>query len=214
MDSWGNVSGATAALALVVLAGAFGAALAHSSQRAAGTSGIGPAAVLAAVDDSSSFCQAHELIPHKTAAVRVSMQTPGAAPPPLSVTLYRSDGRVIANGTLPSRPWRGTSVTVPVRPVTRGDAWGRVCFGIGRGDQIAIVGEPAPPRLAARPLSGRVRIDYLRPGHESLLTLAPTVARRLGLAQAWSGPSVALVTLALVCAVVLFTLWHLRRLAP
>lgn len=84
-----------------------------------------------------------------------------------------------------------------------------LCFAffVNGEESLQLVGEPAGAALAARsaagPLPGRVVAEYLRPSRSSWWSLAPSVARRMGLGHAPSGTWSALLVLALMAAVVL-----------
>jgi hypothetical protein len=94
-----------------------------------------------------------------------------------------------------------------------------ICFALARSAGVArLDGQATPRSLAARdqhgrPLPGRVRIEYLAPGH-SWWSLAASVARRMGLGRAGSGIWIVVVAIALMVVVALLTarlaLWELR----
>ena len=72
-------------------------------------------------------------------------------------------------------------------------------------ETIELVGAPASESTAARArdgvLSGRLRVEYLRPGAASWWSLAPEVARRMGLGRAPSGTWIALLVLVLMASI-------------
>ncbi|HXP38469.1 MAG TPA: hypothetical protein VN817_11955 [Solirubrobacteraceae bacterium] len=116
-------------------------------------------------------------------------------------------GAVIASGETASG-WTGGVVTVPVKPLAQARADVTVCASLyTNGDEtISLVGEPADRKHAARGergvLPGRVQIEYLRPGRSSWFSLAPEVARRMGLGHAGSGTWGVLLVIALSLGVI------------
>lgn len=158
--------------------------------------------------DRLSACQSGEVLPRDTTAIRLRVF---AFLGPRVVIRVLERGRTIAQGTRGSG-WTGGVVTVPlrVRPATVSGT--DVCFTLFlNGDETAeLVGERTASALAARtaagPLPGRVRIEYLRPGPSSWWSLAPSVARRMGLGHAWSGAWSAILVAALMGAVAILCL--------
>ena len=116
-------------------------------------------------------------------------------------------GVVIASGETASG-WTGGVVTVPVEPLAQARADVTVCMSLHtNGDEtVFLLGEPTDRAHAARGdrgvLPGRVQIEYLRPGRSSWLSLAPGVARRMGLGHAGSGTWGALFVIGLMVGVI------------
>ena len=89
-------------------------------------------------------------------------------------------------------------------------------FGNGH-ESVELLGEPTSGAFAARgrrgPLPGRIRVEYLRPGGASWWSVAPEVARRMGLGRAAPGTWIVLLVLALMgCLVALCSRLVLREL--
>jgi hypothetical protein len=148
-------------------------------------------------------CQADEVLPREVSAVRLGI---GAFLGPRVTVEVLAQERAIARGERGSG-WTGGTVTVPIGAEASARSGVEVCFAAAlNGDEsAALSGVRTPTALAASgpggPLRGRVRIEYLRAGASSWWSLAPSVARRMGLGHAWSGTwSVALV-LALMAGV-------------
>jgi len=151
----------------------------------------------------ATYCQAHEVLPRGTSAIRVWLDA--AAGPRVRVTVS-SAGRTIASGTRGSN-WIGGSVTVPVRPLPHRVADATLCVSFALQDETIVPqGMPAPAALAAhdgrQALAGRMIVEYLRSGERSWLSLAGEVARRMGLGRVAAGTWVVLVALALLCAAI------------
>jgi hypothetical protein len=163
----------------------------------------------------ASLCQAHEMLPSGSSAIRVWLDA--TAGPRVSVAVY-SDGRMIAGGTRGSN-WIGGSVTVPLRPLPRTTAGATICVSFPLHDETVLAqGTSSSAALSAhegaRALGGRMRIEYLRPSRRSWLAMAGEVARRMGLGRAAGGTWVALAALALLgAALALATRLLLRELA-
>jgi len=148
-------------------------------------------------------CQANEVLPRETSAIRLRVFA--LLGPRVTVSVL-ADGKVIAHGVRGSG-WTGGVVTVPVRPLAATRSGVELCFALFLdGDESGeLVGEKTAPALAAQspdgPLAGRVRVEDLRPGPSSWWSLAPSVARRMGLGHAWGGSWSAVLVLCLMAGV-------------
>jgi hypothetical protein len=162
-----------------------------------------------------SACQAGELLPRGTSAIR--LRAYAFLGPRVTVEL-RARGHVIADGERGSG-WTGGVVTVPVSHLSTARSGVELCFTMfGNGHEpIELLGEPTSGARAARgqhgPLPGRVRVEYLRPGDASWWSIAPEVARRMGLGHAAPGTWSVLLVLALMgCLMALCSRLILREL--
>lgn len=148
-------------------------------------------------------CQGGEVLPRQISAVRLGI---GAFLGPRVTVEVLAQERVIARGVR-GAGWTGGTVTVPMNAEPSARSGVEVCFVAAlNGDESATLsGAKTPARLAASgpggPLRGRVRIEYLRAGSSSWWSLAPSVARRMGLGHAWSGTWSAVLALALMASV-------------
>jgi hypothetical protein len=151
----------------------------------------------------TSACQAGETLPRQTSAIR--LRAYAFLGPRVEVQVL-AHGRVIAHGERESG-WTGGVVTVPVNRLAAARSGVEVCFTLlVRNEPVELVGEQTIGALAASsangPLAGRVRIEYLRPGSASWWSIAPEVARRMGLGRAAAGSWNGLLAIALTCALV------------
>lgn len=160
-------------------------------------------------------CQADEVLPRGTSAIR--MRVFAFLGPRVTIAV-RAHGRMIAHGERGSG-WTGGVVTVPVGALAATVRGVDVCFTVAlNGDETGdLVGERTTAGRAARgpagSLPGRVRLEYLRPGSSSWWSLAPSVARRMGLGHAWGGTWSAVLVLVLMgCVALLCTALALREL--
>jgi hypothetical protein len=150
-------------------------------------------------------CQADEVLPRRTSAIRLRVE---AYFGPRVTVAALARGRVITHGER-GAGWSGGAVTVPVSPLTTTKAEVDLCFElfVRNGEPAALMGEPVSGALAARgpggELPGRLRVEYLRPSGSSWWSLAPAVARRMGLGRAWPGAWNALLVIGLMGCVVL-----------
>jgi len=147
-------------------------------------------------------CQSGEALPRDTSAIRLRMYA--FLGPRVSVEVL-AHGRAIARGERGSG-WTGGAVTVPVNRLSAARSGLQLCFTLfGNGDEsVALVGEPGAGAQVARgpagPLPGRLRVEDLRPSGASWWSIAPEVARRMGLGRAAAGTWVVLLAIALMCA--------------
>ena len=201
----------TLAVGLIVLAVGLVATLSRAAPRRTGTNDVTTDAVFGVTHGGDTLCQPHELIPAGTGAIRISLSGTGGRIPTAGVVL--ADGsRTIASGGNPATHGSGALV-VPLHPVVRHDAQGRVCIRLGSGGRLTIRGHVTASPFAARsgrkPLPGLLRFEYLRPGRESWWSFASTVAHRMGIGHAIGGASVALLALLLVVGSIGLGAWQL-----
>jgi hypothetical protein len=134
-------------------------------------------------------CQSGEVLPRETTAVR--LRTYAFLGPRVTVEVLEH-GRVIAHGARGSG-WTGGAVTVRVNRLSATKSGVKLCFTlyINGHETIEYAGQRLTGALAARgpdgPLEGRVRVEDLRPGSASWLSITPEVARRMGIGHAASG---------------------------
>jgi hypothetical protein len=104
------------------------------------------------------------------------------------VTAALSDAKgPVSTGAL-APGWRTGVVTIPVSRVARTLQGATVCLTNLGQRSIAFAGSVPDAdfyvAIAGKPLSGRLRIEYMRPGRESWFSLLPTLAHRFSLAKA------------------------------
>lgn len=163
--------------------------------------------VLGSFRRSAAVCQANEVLPRHTSAIRLQMF---ASTGPRVTLAVLAQGHVIAHGERGSG-WTGGVVTVPVSqsPTTRSGV--TLCFALFlNGDEgVSYTGERTNGAISAHertgPLPGRIRAEYLRSGRSSWWSLMLPVARRMGLGHAGSGTWSVLLVVALMVGVVLLS---------
>ncbi len=164
--------------------------------------------------NKTTICQAGESIPRGTSAIRLTLDT--FTGPRVTVTVSAHE-RIIARGERGSG-WTGGAVTVPVDRIPEEVRDARVCFTpYLNGDETAALSVSASKPAAVegtRTLPGHARIDYLEPGHSSWWSLAPEVARRMGLGRAASGTWIVVLAIALMAGVVVLSARVLIRELP
>jgi hypothetical protein len=205
--------GLAVGLALTVIATAI--VLSGAPPVLAGTNGVVPVPYppLASVPAAGRGCQAQETVPAGSSAIRLSLEA--SAGPRVSVAV-RAGGRTIARG-VSVQGWLGGVVTVPITPLQRTVHYATVCFSFGGAEErVSLLGVRTAPRNAARSgarvLPGRIAVEYVRAGSSSWWSLAPSVARRMGLGRAWAGTWVAaLVALLMATGIVLASWLTLRE---
>ena len=195
------------AAGLALLAVAIGLTLLHSPMVLARKNGTPVAEQrIATTRQSVSYCQAHELLPRGTSAIRLSL---GAGTGPRVSVSVSAAGHVVTTGTQGSG-WTGRVVTVPVAPLSRTVSDATVCASLTpRDENLIVFGETTPPAIAAsnggQRLAGRMWIEYLRPGSSSWASQALAVARRMGLGRALAGTWNALLVAELLAAIAILT---------
>lgn len=169
------------AVGLALLLLAFALVLTPGAQRRSGSDLTPNGAFVAALGAGQQACQEGELLPADTSAVRVTVATNGLASPPLAIAFTGPRGNVLTSGSLPAG-WDQGVVQIPLRHVSSPSEGAHVCLRNG-GPHVVLLGGDLPDpgyhmTVAGRSVEGRLRYDYMRPGHESWLALLPTLAYR------------------------------------
>jgi hypothetical protein len=199
----------TVALAagLALLAVAIGLTLLHSPRSVAASNGS-PLEEnrIALATRGATYCQAHELLPARTSAIRLSLLA--FAGPSVHVVVL-AGGHQITSGVQGSG-WTSRVVTVPLRALPHAVPDVTVCVSFSLHDEhVFVFGEPTSAAMAAhdgnRALLGRMWIEYLRPGTRSWASLAPTIVDHMALGRAVSGIGIVFLALALLVAIAVLT---------
>ncbi len=159
-------------------------------------------------------CQAGEVLPADTSAIRLLIHSPMVGP---RVTVAALAGeRVIAAGTRASG-WTAGAVTVPLRALPLQTVSGvSVCFAFEHSAWlVGLTGRRTPPAHAARfdgqTMLGRVGIEYLRAGRRSWWSRLGSIARQMGLGHAGSGAWIPVLVLALMVTLAGLASWLAAR---
>jgi hypothetical protein len=173
------------------------AVLLQSAQRRSGTNLTANTGFVIPVAAGQQLCEPGELIPGDTGGLRLSASS-GAAPGPQLDATVGSGTKLLAAGHLVAG-WRTGTVTIALSRIAATQQSASVCL-VNRGTSTVSFGGSVPDAnfyvvLGGKPLSGRMRIEYMRPGSESWLALLPTLAHRFSLAKGdlvrhWAVPAV------------------------
>jgi hypothetical protein len=160
--------------------------LAQSEPRQAGTNLTADAGFAITLGPRQKLCEPEELLPGDTGALRLNASTGGLPGPRLGVDISSPSGPV-SSGVLPAG-WRSGEVLIPLSRVPQTLPSTTVCVS-NLGSRPVAFGGSVPDSgfmidVAGKPLSGRLRIEYMRPGSESWFALAPTLVHRFSLAKA------------------------------
>jgi hypothetical protein len=204
--------GLALAAGLLLIALATAVALAHAPLVRVRQSSAQTHTMLARTTIPNGACQAQEVLPQGTSAIRLGLVT--VLGPEVAVRVF-SGSRLLARG-VHGPGWEGASVTVPVRPLARTFAPVRVCFGLSLlNGPVSILGWHTGHAEAAiaegKPLPGRMHIEYLQPARETWWSMASATARRLGLGRPASGSWNALLVMALAVVLIALSSWLLKR---
>jgi hypothetical protein len=191
------------AVGLTLTGVAVAAVLARSPLVVAGTNGV-PVKIDGSLKKGDiETCQPLVGLPSGTSTIRVAIEAPAAGP---KVTLRAFAGsRVLAEGQQPAGWGSAPKVDVPVGGLTDAVGGERICTKIGPiAEHIQIRGTPIRKPAAGAKLSFAdmaLRMEYLRPGARSWMSLASSVTYHMGLGRAWGGTWIAFLALALTLAV-------------
>ncbi len=189
-------------IGLSLIAVAIVATVARSPITVAGTNSVSARVVGELEKGDISNCQPAGTIPRGTSAIRITIE-PIDVGPEVSVKVL-SGSRTLTKGQTPAGWGSAPTVTVPVKPFASPIHGARICTTIGRVVQpYRISGElrhshPSEVELQALIL----RMEYLRPGPRSWLSLASSIAYHMGLGRAASGTWIAFLAVLLMLAVV------------
>jgi hypothetical protein len=191
-------------LALVVVAAVV---LLQQAPRRSGTNLTGDNGYPIVLGPGQQLCEPGELVPGDTGALELSATTPTAtALPALALVISGPTGASLTSGQLAAGAAPGR-IRIPVRTVRETTQGMVVCLRNLGNTEVAFGGSVPDQifqiQLAGKPLYGRLRIDYLRPGSESWLALAPTLAHRFslgksGLVRQWAFGAVIVLMLAAI----------------
>lgn len=162
-------------------------------------------------------CQAEERLPAAAVAARVSLGAV-AHPGPAVFVSFSQHGHIVATGHR-GGGWLGDSLALPLTPRVAALADTTICLTRGPATlPVELAGGAAASARAAtvngKALPGRLRVEYLRHGQRSWLSLAEHVARRLGLGRSPAGTWIVLPLLAMMAAAIALGVWLLMREAP
>jgi hypothetical protein len=199
-----------AGLLLIVLAVAI--ALAHAPLVLARQNLAQTHTTVARTTIPTGACQAGEVLPRGTSAIRLGLVT--VLGPEVAVRVF-SGSRLLTRG-VHGPGWEGASVTIPVRSLARTFVPVRVCFALSLlNGPVSMLGWHTGHAAAAvaegKPLPGRMHIEYLRPARETWWSMVSATARRLGLGRAASGTWNALLVMALAVVLIALSSWLLKR---
>jgi hypothetical protein len=185
-------------------------ALAQSPPLVAHANGVRTAVEFGSVSGRFAGCQANEVLPAGTTAVRLSLD---ATLGPRVEARVLKGGRLLTAGQR-SAGWTAADVTVPLRPLPHTATGVRLCFRFdARDESVGLIGERAATAGSSTG-SGLLQVEYLKPGRRSWWSLASSVARHMAFGHAWGGLWVVVfvgVAMAAVLAVVCRLAWGLSR---
>jgi hypothetical protein len=201
----------TLAICLALMVIAIGVGLMRTPPGRAGTNRTPLPTEVGATFAPDTVCQGEEVLPKGTTIVRISLLSllgPGIK------LLASTGGQTLTTGEK-SPGWTGTVVGIPVKPVAQTHAHVTICFSLAKRQQLVNyrgVNTTHAPAVSngTQVLPGRIRIEYLRPGKESWLSLALPTARRIGLTVGGGG-GIVLVLFALLLTATGLSSWLLVR---
>ncbi len=146
-----------------------------------------------------TICQSAGTVPAGTEAVRVSLSA--NVGPRVSLKIFRG-ASVVATGVHAPGWGVGETVTVPVARVAKTIASANACTTVGESvEPVQLNGTRVTTPAGIHAVW--LRMEYLRPGPRSWLSLASSIAARMGFARAPSGAWVAWLVAALMLAAAL-----------
>lgn len=174
--------------------------LSHAPAVVAGTNGAAAHGRLELRGGDVSGCQQVGTVPQGTTALRVSI---GAGAGPRVRLRVFSEGHLATQGELPAGWGLAAAAVVPVKRLSHELRNATVCTTLGRDvGPLGAMGRQRPDPTGVSSLSDvELRMEYLQPGTRSWWSLAGSVADRMGLGRAKSGPWIVGLALLLMFAV-------------
>jgi len=188
------------AAGLVVVLVTLGVVLTRAPLTVAGSNGVKANFAIAFIRGNESSCERGGTLPQGTEAIRVSLSANIGPKVGLEV---RSGSKLITEGERDAGWGVDETVTVPVRRVAQTAGATEVCTTVGpAAEGIQVNGEPKRPSIpGVRGLL--LRMEYLRPGTSSWLSMTSSIARHMGLSHSptgsW-GTYLAIAVMVAVCA--------------
>jgi len=189
------------ALGLTLIVVAIGVVLSRSPLKAAGANSVLDQETTTYTHGNISGCEVSGTLPARTTAIRLSL---AANVGPWVRIRVLAGSRLLTQGERAAGWGADKTVTVPVAPLSHTVHGALVCTAVGPAVEfLHIMGTPAKSTSPeGRNLAGiELRMEYLRPGPKSWLSLAPAISRRMGLGRAAGGTWVVFLALALMIAV-------------
>jgi hypothetical protein len=210
-EEWSRSALAVGVVGLVLVAVAVAAVVTDPRPRLAATnSEVLVSGVALTVGPGEDRCQEGEFVPDEVARLRVyAGAVEGSSGEPLLFSLFTRDGDLLSRQRVPGGyPPGPLDVLVEAPPADLDD--GELCIRNLGNRPMSFAGN-ATPASSDVPLSqgtevvlykDDIRVDFFRPGGESLRALSPEVARRFALFRpSFAGPWTMWVVLALAEAV-------------
>jgi hypothetical protein len=190
------------AVGLALVAIAIGVVLSRAPLAVIGTNAIPATRGVAFAKGGSSGCQEAGTVPAGTSAIRISASANTGPEVTLKVL---SGSQVVTQGKRPAGWGINETVTVPVTRVPRTIPNAEVCLAFGQSlEPIEINGSTVRTTTPSgtSKTGVRLRIEYMRPAHQSWWSLVSDLARRMGFGHAPSGTWIVFLLLALSVAIV------------
>ena len=161
--------------------------------RLAGSNGVDAGSFSVELRDGEAHCQKNEFVPADADRVRMTIGSYDRPMPPIELTVTAPGGRTIAERA------------------TRPPDQGVVDLALGRTTEqpqpdATVCVKPVGTRVALGGFRENARVEWMRPGEESLFGVAGAILHRFELGKpAWVGGWTLVVALLLVVAVLLLT---------
>ena len=182
------------ALGLTVILVAIAVVLSRSPIAVIATNSV-PLRQATSLFKKTTRCQNGGKLPAGTTAIRLSLSA--NIGPALSLKAY-SGSRLLTQGSVRAGWGVDETVTVPVTPLTHAVGNPLICVAVGTPFETVQVNGTELASTSAGFAGVALRMEYLRPGDHSWLSLASSIAQHLGLGHAAPGTWIVFLSLALV----------------
>lgn len=193
---------------LLALAIALGVVLSGSPLESVASNHVPAEQLEKYIEAKAGDCQASATIPRGTSAIRVSLAA--NVGPAVSVRVIEGS-RTIARGARRGGWGESETVTVPIGSLPHAVQGALVCTTIAPAVEFLRVDGVPAKRGRANIAGVSLRLEYLRPGPRSWLSLAPSISRDLGLGHAFPGTGIVFLLLALMLGVIVLASQPARR---
>ena len=168
---------------LTVVAVALGILLSRSPLTPAASNGVPAKLAVSFIRHAEASCEEGGTVPQGTQAIRVSLSANTG--PKVTLEVF-SGSTLITEGEHDAGWGIDETVTVPVKRVPRTIHRARICASVTEVvEPLQVNGSRV--RTSSGAIAVLLRMEYLRPGRRSWLSLAPSAARAMGLDHAPGG---------------------------
>lgn len=198
----------TFGLGIALILALLAVTLTHSPPRVLRSNAPAPNAQLATLIAPGEICQEHESLPAGVTAIRLSAGAYFGSPVHVTV----SDGTQLLTQGRRGAEWTGSSVTIPVTPLSRGVSNAKLCLDAQPVSELMYFQGVATPSardsatLGGQRIGGKLLVEYLGDGRGSWWSRIGSIVDHMQFGRAFSGKWIVWLIVTLMALVALLAL--------